>query len=247
MDYLRFIKMPRVLGWIYQTLTLCLLCASTTSASEPKHITFSCWIPAELPAFIALEKLYRESFAEIGYAFTMTHHAPLRSLSIANQGITDGECARVANYRFIAPNSPLERVDVMIAKTSLHVWSHDKNLKFNGPRSLLNKNYTIAYIRGTVAMQLVLARLPLKNLQTVSNTGLGIKMLARKRFDILICPEAVFNQEIALIPLEVELHSLGALMELKGHPYLHKRHNNIKTAFAAALQQRLPEGGLTLP
>lgn len=247
MDYLHIIKMPRFLNWVYQSLILCLLVAAPTFASEPKHITFSCWIPAELPAFNALEKLYRESFAEIGYTFTMIHHAPLRSLSIANQGITDGECARVANYRSIASKSPLERVEVMIAKTNLHVWSHDKNLKFNGPRSLLNKDYTIAYIKGTVAMQLVLARLPLKNLQTVSNTGLGIKMLARKRFDILIYPEAVFNQEAARIPLDVELHSLGALMELEGHPYLHKRHNNIKAAFTAALQERVPEGGLTLP
>lgn len=244
--YLRFIKMLRV-GRTCRALLLSLLCASTTLASEPKQVTFSCWIPAELPTFIALEKLYRESFAEIGYTFTMTHHAPLRSRSIANQGITDGECARIANYRFIAPNSPLERVDVMIAKTNLHVWSHDKNLKFTGPRSLLNKNYEIAYVKGTVAMQLVLARLPLEHLRTVSTTGLAIKMLARKRFDILIAPEAVFDQEAARIPLDVELHSLGTLMVLEGHPYLHKRHKDIKAAFTAALDKRVPEGGLSLP
>jgi polar amino acid transport system substrate-binding protein len=216
-------------------------------ANEPKQITFSCWIDADLPAFVALESLYRESFAALGYAFAMVSKPPLRSLAEANSGMTDGECARVSNYPDAAPNSPLKRIDVMIAKTNLDAWSYDNTIKLNGPVSLINSKYKIAYGKGAVAMQLLLSRLPLENLQPVSSIALGIKMLVRKRFDVLISPRAIFKQELARNPVDVELYFVGTILELEGYPYLHERHEDITAAFTEELRKRTPEGGLTLP
>lgn len=237
----------KVLHWLIKAIALSLFVCHSTIANEPKRIIFSCWIDADLPAFSALESLYRDSFAALGYEFVMLSKPPLRSLAEANSGITDGECARVGNYLDAAPDSPLQRVDVMIAKTNLDAWSYDNTIKLNGPLSLINSPYKIAYGKGTVAMELLLSRLPLKNLQSVGSIDLGIKMLARKRFDVLISPRAIFKQVLAQNPVDVELYFAGTILELEGYPYLNKRHNMLAPAFTEELRKRTIEGGLELP
>lgn len=238
---------PKARRYLIKAIVLSLFICQGAMANEPRKIVFSCWIGADLPAFSALEQLYRDSFAALGYEFAMVSKPPLRSLAEANSGTTDGECARVANYLDAAPGSPLQRVNVMIAKTNLDAWSYDNTIELNGPLSLINSKYRIAYGKGTVAMQLLLDRMPLKNLQPVSSIDLGIKMLVRKRFDVLISPRAIFKQELEQNPIDVELYFVGTILELEGYPYLHERHTALMADFTEELSKRVPEGGLTLP
>lgn len=193
-----------------------------------------------------MEALYRDSFAAIGYEFEMVSKPPLRSLAEANSGITDGECARVANYNAADPKSPLKRVDVMIAKTNLDAWSYDNTIKFDGVASLLTNNYKIAYGKGTVAMALLLSRFPLNHVQEVNSIELGIKMLARKRFDVLISPSAIFKYELSRTSVETKLYFVGTLMVLEGYPYLHERYHHLIPTLTEELRKRTPEGGLPL-
>lgn len=238
----------RRLGRLAQMLLICTFIAAPVWAGQSPKITFSCWIPKELPAFGWLENLYRESFAAIGYEFTMVHYPSLRSLATANRGVTDGDCARIANYREIAPDSPLIRIEVMIAQTHLEAWTHDKSIQFENPWDLLSSDYQIGYEKGAASMQALLTQYPLKNLHSVGSIELGIKMLARKRFDIFISPGAVFRQSLDHNPAAVPLYSLGTLMVLDGHPYMHSRHRELIPAFTAELRKRHPGGGLnTLP
>ncbi|HEY7885934.1 MAG TPA: hypothetical protein VIC08_13405 [Cellvibrionaceae bacterium] len=217
------------------------------AAGEPRQMVFSCWIPAKYPAFTVLDNLYRESFAALGYTFTMVEQPALRSLTTANKGITDGECIRVATYLEAAPSSSLERVNTLIAKSNLGAWSHDSSIKLSGASSLLGSGYSIAYIKGMTMMDTFVKRFPLLDFQEVNSVELGVKMLMRKRFDILIAPEPVFEQEMADQSLGVELYWLGTLMVMDGYAYMHNRHHDLIPSFAAELEKRLPAGGLNLP
>lgn len=245
--YFTHTSLPRSLVYFLGAFIFTLLSGQPSFGDETKQITFSCWIPPDLPAFSALEQLYRESFAALGYSFTMVHRPAVRSLAAANQGITDGECVRVANYLELNSDSPLERVDVMVAKTNLEAWSYDKNLEFDVPASLLNPQHRIAYGQGTAVMQLFLARFPQLHLQEVSSINLGIKMLARERIDILIAPGALVNQELARKETNVQIYSVGTLMALEGHPYLHQRHYALLPALVSELRKLTPVGGISLP
>jgi polar amino acid transport system substrate-binding protein len=227
--------------------TLCLSTGQNVLANDTKKITFSCWISADLPGFKVLENVYRESFAAIVYEFTMVHYPPARSMAVANQGITDGECARVAEYGKINPASSLDLVKVIVAKTNLNAWGYDNTIKINSPMDLQKNDYKIAYSVSAVSMHLFLSRFPIKSAHEVGNIKTGIKMLARKRFDILIFPQAIVEQELAKNPSEIELYSLGTLMVLEGYPHLHRSHRHILDAFTEELSKRVPAEGLSLP
>lgn len=226
------------------TTFLLLLLAVSARPDEPRPgIVFSCWVPPDVPIYQRLEDLYRNAFNALGYDFEMHYRPNQRSLMEASAGITDGECARTDSYGRENPESNLVRVDTQIAETTLEAWSHDADLQLSRVEELGTQTFRIGYVRGHVAVGAIMAQYPNLPLTSVTSTKHGLKMVSVGRLDLFIGTSISTRQRLDSLQLPHPIYSAGHLMVLRGHPYLHQRHQHMADAFASELEKRLPEGG----
>lgn len=223
---------------------LWLLMSSTLHAAPT--ITFSCWIPPDVPLYSRVESLFRQAFEELGYEFEMHHRPNQRSLMEARTGTTDGECARTYRYAEQEPDSGLVRVDTMITRTSLEAWSHRTDLELSSVQDLHREPMRIGYVRGHVAVKNIVEQQALPYLIPVANSDNGFKMLSAQRLDLFIGTSVSTRQELEQLDLPNPIYSAGHLMDLRGHAYLHEKHRALAPKLARELSRLLPEGGWTL-
>lgn len=231
--------------WLRYWLLVITLAALQASAGSPR-ITFSCWIAPHSPYFMELERIYRDAFAAIGYDFVMLHRPALRSIQDANFGISDGECARDTHYLSTAPESPLLRVDVVVATADLQVWSNNPAISVSNLTELNNGQYRIGYLRGSSVTKSVLTDERLKEAHGAVNSEVAFKMLSADRIELLIISEESVRRGMPGLTLPKPVYHAGTLFRQSAYPYLHPRHRKLLPAFTAQLRQRIPEGGISL-
>ncbi len=231
-------------GWLW--LTLSFICSPGSYADNASNPVFVCWVAQDLPLFGELNRIYSDAFAALGYGFEMVHQPPARASASALSGNVDGECVRSAQYGALMKDSPMVRLDVLIAHTELVVWSHRQDLEFTNPNQLTGRDYRVGYLRGTAIMSLIWPKEVLALMEEIHSTDLALKMLAAKRIDVLVAPSAIIDQQLRRGNYGKDLHQVGSLMKLEAYPYIHKRWQPLLPTLTEELQKRVPAGGLSL-
>lgn len=214
-------------------------------AGAPR-ITFSCWLPPHSAHFIKLDTIYREAFAALGYDFVMHHRPTLRSIQDANHGMSDGECARDSHYLASAPESPLIRVDVVVASADLQIWSHQPDIRIDNLSELNSGKYRLGYMQGSAATKSLLTPERQQDAQRLVTSEIGVKMLSAGRIDALIISEASVKRILAEISLPNPIYHAGTLFRQSAYVHLHPRHRQLVPGLTRELRQRIPEGGISL-
>lgn len=225
---------------------LCLICVCLTARAAAPKIQFSCWIPPETSLYSELETAYQKAFAQLGYEFSMQFRPGQRSLFEAEKGITDGECAREANYLREVPDSQLLKVDILVGHSDLVVWSHIKDLSINSIEELLKTNYRMGYAVGDKTTEGLIKRHKI-NAYPIANHENALKMLSAGRIDLYIHPSAIIKLQLARMQLERPVYPAGVLLHMYAYPYLHKKHQDLAVPLVKALENIIPAGGIPLP
>lgn len=215
----------------------------------PSHavkISFSCWIPPTSRYHGKLERIYREAFAALGYDFEMIYRPMQREIHEANQGISDGVCARDLSYLSSAPQSPLLRVDVVVAHAELQVWSNRPGIQINNTIQLNASPLRIGYIRGASGNETMFTKERLATAQAIIDAEVGLKMLSAGRIDLLIIIDASVKRLLPKMKLRKDIYNVGTLYLQQAYVHLHPRHRDLLPAFTEELRRRIPEGGISI-
>lgn len=215
-------------------------------ASDAKKISFSCWIPPASRYSIILGRIYREAFAALGYDFEMIYRPMQREIYEANQGISDGVCARDWSYLSGAPESPLLRVDVVVARTELQVWSNDPDIKIANAGELNASSLQVGYVRGSSGNEVIFSKERMATAQALIDAEVGIKMLSAGRIDLLIIIDATLQRLLPGMQLRNDIYNAGTLYSQKAYVHLHPRHRDLLPAFTEELRRRIPAGGISI-
>lgn len=228
------------------TMLLLLVTLGPGASAERTEIVFSCWIPPELRGYQVVERLYKESFAALGYDFKMYYRPARRSIREASQGVTDGDCARVEDYLSDHSNAELVRVDALLAQSPLQIWSNTPGVQFKDlSEPFSDANYRIGFNEGNATVQRLVSKHDLTSVTEVKNTRSGLKMLSSGRLDLFMGGAEPIYQELEVLDLEQPIYLAAELMMLRGYPYMHESHRELSQDFARELNKRLPEGGLS--
>lgn len=223
------------------------LCRSANAATDLPLIHFSCWLAPEFPIYKEIETVYQAAFAQLGYQFQMSHRPGARSIFEAGAGITDGECLRAENQPQGPTDSPLIRVNVMIAHSDLAVWSNQQDLHINNIEELLAKPYRIGYLRSDKTTSELMTRHQIPNTISLTSNEIGLKMLSAGRIDLYIHISATIKLQLAQMQLTKPVYPAGVLLHVYGYPYLHPKYKDLAAPLAKALTKLVPKEGLSVP
>ena len=248
--------MTRRHSCLYVFLLIILLCIANIRAEgsraediPPRYtakISFSCWIPPASQYHAKLERIYREAFAALGYDFEMIYRPMQREIHEANQGISDGVCARDVSYLSSAPQSPLLRVDVVVARTELQVWSHYPGIRIANASQLNSSPLRVGYVRGSSGNESIFTEERLATAQVLIDAEVGLKMLSAGRIDLLIIIDATVKRLLPKMQLRKNIYNVGTLYSQQAYVHLHPRHRDLLPAFTEELRRRIPEGGISI-
>lgn len=206
----------------------------TSAKAEDATLIFSCWIPSHHPAFLKLERLYREAFAPLGYQFKMVHRPLLESVHDANRGTTDGDCAQDAHYLSSAPESSLLMVDVVVTRGEWSVWSRNPGLKIHNVTTLNSQNYRLGYLQRSLVVHRLLIEERRKEAYVVATLKEGLALLRAGQIDFFIASQQTMGANIKFA------HKAGTIFNTTGYAHLHPRHRQLMPAFTKELRRRMP-------
>ena len=214
-------------------------------ASDAKKISFSCWVPPASRYSIILGRIYREAFAALGYDFEMIYRPMQREIYEANQGTSDGVCARDISYLSGAPQSPLLRVDAVVARTELQVWTHLPGIKIENLSELNASPLRVGYVRGSSGNEKIFTKERLATAQALLDAEIGLKMLSAGRIDLLIIIDATAKRLLPKTQLRNPVYNAGTVYSQQLYVHLHPRHRDLIPALTEELRRRIPEGGVS--
>lgn len=219
---------------------------NTASSQAAKKISFSCWIPPESPYHVKLKQIYAEAFAALGYDFEMIYRPMQREIHEANQGTSDGVRARDISYLSGAPQSPLLRVDVVVTRTELQVWTHLRGIRIENLSELNASPLRVGYVRGSSGNEKIFTKERLTTAQALLDAEIGLKMLGAGRIDLLIIIDATVKRLLPKTQLRNPIYNAGTLYSQQLYVHLHPRHRALLPAFTEELRHRIPEGGISI-
>lgn len=229
----------RALIWILCLCTAAGACGSSTAAQRPT-ITFSCAVTPDSKLIGHLHALYTQAFSQLGYNFVLRDRPGRRSLSDANEGITDGECARLGKLNDNPSYQNLVRVDALLVHFKLSAYSFRDDLPPITADNILNLKLRIGYPRGHAAQEALLAKLPRRYLSQFSEITHGIRMLTANRLDIMVVPEALLNAALDEIGSPAP-HKVGVLAAYGAYPYLNSKHRHLAPPLAEVIKEILSD------
>ncbi|SMP88964.1 polar amino acid transport system substrate-binding protein [Epsilonproteobacteria bacterium SCGC AD-308-P11] len=190
-----------------------------------------------VPETHLLESIIKEGFKRADIPLKYQTLPNQRSLINANNGIDDGEAARIWEINKFYPN--LLRVPVSIHSIDLVVLSRE-NLYIKKPSDL--KPFNVGVIRGMkIAEQIAENAKPLSLTKTTDHLTL-IKMLSTHRLDVIV------TSKIALLTGLSETKEKGFFMASKPllsrplYMYLHKKHQALIPQFEKAFNSMVEDG-----
>ncbi len=185
-------------------------------------------IPPDIRGVMA-ERILQEAYKRLGVMVEYKSYPGERALVSANNGITDGEVARIAGMEEMYTN--LIRVSVPIAYTDLVVFTTDPLVTVTGWESL--RPYSIGIIRG---MKLAEIKTQGMEVRTVTRSEQLFRMLAAKRNDV-----GVYLRDGYCEVKRLNLPSIRIveppLEQLTFYHYLHKRHQVLVKKLEEVLRQ----------
>ena len=222
-----------------------LLCFSAALADEAQ-IVFSCSIPKSTHVYQHLETIYRQAFARLGYQFQMKDANPKRALTEAQQGKTDGNCARAWPILTQAQQANLVQIPQVIATTRLSAWSTNPKQQLASAEEIIKKELRVGFPRDQIMSQNFAKRHGITRVVTTPDIEIAIKMLAAGRFDLLITSGDLVRQTLVNTNIRQPIYQVGQFEQLHFYPLLNQKHSALVPALTAELKQLLPPQGLTL-
>ena len=198
--------------------------------------------PLESPAGIFLDLVYSEAFKRLGMNFVYQTFPAKRSTLLSDVGKLDGELSRIYSYNEVHPN--VIRVEEPHWTSGFIAIATDSSIKLNGWGSLKNTDYKVLYMRGIKGCETNLPKVVRpENLEVVTHTSHGFRMLLKGRADIHIGSEM---DMLSLLESKEFKHSalriVGVMETFTGHAFLHNRHQELVPILAAVLKKMKQEG-----
>lgn len=198
--------------------------------------------PLDSPAGTFLNLVYSEAFKRLGMTFVYETFPAKRSSLLSNLGKSDGELSRIYSYNKVYPN--LIRVEEPHWTSGFIAVSTDRSIKLNGWDSLKNTDYKVLYMGGIIGCETNLPKVVRpENLEIVTHTSHGLRMLLKGRADIYIGSEM---DMLSLLESDEFKHSalriVGVMEKFTGHAFLHNKHQALVPKLSAILKQMKKEG-----
>ena len=227
--------------WSTSGFTINARAAETTS--QVNHIiVFTTIFPQAMSFFSEMSTVYKEAFGRMGYEFNLINQPGERAMIDANQGIVDGEAARIMNIdREQYPN--LIRVPYPIVTMQDGAYAIDDSIKIEGWESLTGKPYRVGLLKGIKSIE---QKLPLyvdkEHIVNLSGVEQSIEMLKARRIDVFIVGTQVEDTAFMKSAANKEVHCVGIVETKVLYPWLHKRHQDLVQPLADVLKTMKAEG-----
>lgn len=207
-----------------------------------KEIKLGTQKPLDSPVGKFLDLLYTEAFRRLGMIFVYETFPAKRSSLMSDIGKLDGELSRIYSYSDVYPN--VIRVEEPHWTSGFIAVATDSSIKLNGWDSLKNTDYKVLYMGGIIGCETNLPKVVrLENLEVVTHTSHGFRMLLKGRADIYIGSEM---DMLSLLESDEFRHSalriVGVMEKFMGHAFLHTRHKELVPKLSAVLKQMKKEG-----
>ena len=246
LDSFRLSRFTAVLVCMSLLLIISKFSAAANGAEKPipenQTIVLTTIFPPSTPFFSEMTDIYTEAFRRIGYGFKLISQPGERALIDADQGIVDGEAARIMNIdRERYPN--LIRVPHPIVMVKDSAYAMDDAIKIEGWESLTGKPYTVGFLKGIKSIEQKLPRyVDKKHIITLSGVEQCIKMLKAKRIDVVIVSSQIEDMAMMKSGAGNEVKCVGVVETKVLYPWLHKRHKSLVLPLADTLKTMKSEG-----
>jgi polar amino acid transport system substrate-binding protein len=214
--------------WSRLTVTLLLSAACAAHGLEPIRI-------ATAHSYIVVNgiSLLRQAYGRLGMEIEEVDIPSERGLRMSNEGLLDGEVARVEGLEQTYPN--LIRVPVAVLATSVEAIAIDPSIRVSKWEDL--RRYSLCIPHGIKAIELPTAGM---NAYTVNSGQQIIKMLKVKHCQVGVIASATWADYEDLDWSGIR--PVGRLGSFPLYHYLHKRHADLVPRLSAVLKQMRAEG-----
>lgn len=216
-------------------------CQGTANSSEspPKEkqqIVFTTIFPQNMSFFFEIRTIYKEAFKRLGYGFKLISQPGERAMVDANQGIVDGEAARIMTIdREKYTNLIMVPYPVVTMKDG--AYAVDDSIKVEGWESLVGKPYKVGLLKGIKSVEQKLPRyVDNKHIVTLIRPEQGLQMLKAKRIDLFIVGTQIEDSAFLKNGAYKEVKCVGIVETKRLYPWLHKRHESLVRPLADMLQ-----------
>lgn len=191
-----------------------------------------------------VQLIYADIGRRLGLNIDVKTFPQQRRSAMANEGLVDGETARVFTYGANFPN--LIRVEEPLLDLSFALYTAQADLHPSSLQDLTRYPKLLAeHRRGVLFCERLLNTvLPPERISNVNETAQGAKKLQAGRTDVYCDLEIAFNEvlddpEFKSGPPLRKVLMLGLLPT---YPYLHKKHSDLAPRMAAVIRQMKAEG-----
>ncbi len=209
---------------------------------EKQTIVLTTIFPSNWPAYAEMYDIYTEAFARLGYQFRLVFQPGERSMIDANQGVADGEAARIMNLdgkRY----ANLIRVPESIITMQEGAYAVDDSITVDGWKSLTNTAYRVGSLKGIKATE---QKLPLyfdnEHIVSFTTPKQGFAMLKAGRIDLFFVGAQVEGSPLMQSGEYDGVKRVGVVETKILYPWLHKRHRELVQPLADVLQTMKSEG-----
>ncbi|MBI1891388.1 MAG: hypothetical protein HYS18_12130 [Burkholderiales bacterium] len=188
--------------------------------------------------------IYTEAFERLGMRFQLIANPMTRQSLMADEGLIDGEVARVYGYGADHPN--LVRVEEPVLDLVFSLYTADPELRLQRIEDLAAMNLRGEYRRGVGICEKTFKQLfPAERLSDVTKSEQGAKKLLAGRTDVYCDNEVSMiriyrSPDIKDVGKVRKLISMGAAIPT--YPYLHKKHAALAPRLAEMLKEIKAEG-----
>lgn len=188
-------------------------------------------------------RIYREAFRRLDVPLEFSV-MPLQRLTIStDQGVVDGDVARVASYG--ASHPELVRVDEPVYDVVWALFSTNTAFELDSLAALSSKGWRATYLRGVgICERALKPLLPPDRLSDVTSDAQGFSMLKLGRTEVH-CTADLSALTLQYTPEFRDVDILHKVVEIGVfplHAYLLRRHADLAPRLAAVLRQMRTEG-----
>lgn len=188
--------------------------------------------------------IYTEAFKRLGMKFQLLANPMTRQSLLADDGLVDGEVARIYSYGDKHPN--LVRVEEPVLDLVFSLYTANPALHANSIDDLKNGAWHAEYRRGVGICQTVMTQLfGAARLSNVTTSEQGANKLLAGRTDIYC------DNDVSMLRVlhSAEINHVGRIRKvtpigdaIPTYPYLYKTHADLAPRLAAVLKNMKEEG-----
>lgn len=235
--------------WLYRMgLILALLVPAAPTLGQPTVDTakpFVMMVDGE-PATFGNRwgtRVYIEIFRRLGMPLQLEHYSLARRTALMEEGMTDGEAARVYAYGNGRPH--LVRVEESVLDFSFALFAANPGVRLDRLEDLRSSSLLVEYRRGILLCENTLKQwVPAERISDVVTLQQGLKKLRAGRTDLYCDLDVLVRQELQSPEFKDAAirKAIGVGNAVPTYPYLHKKHAALAPRMAAVIKQMKAEG-----